>query len=250
MRTFSCSLCLSNIGAHPRRRINDLTIASQLHVKRSRLPLRKNPDRFAGKQQIAHMYINATQPSQRQMVTASQFQDQDLTQFLVSACKHNFAIRRRNRFGVVRTPQTRARWALWRPASRPVRRDRPGIDFPGTGGCRTSAQQCGRHAVLPAPTVLILGWLAGIVEARRDAIRSMSDLRPPASRPISSATVCISSTAPRYQACLPGAPLLDQAVQIVTRLLAAPAARAVYRRFLSTASRCRFASCFKCLSDR
>ena len=53
MRTFSCSLCLSNVGAHPWRQIDHLTIASELHIELSRLPVRKSPNRFAGKHQIA-----------------------------------------------------------------------------------------------------------------------------------------------------------------------------------------------------
>jgi len=42
--------------------------------------------------------IDAPEPSQREMVTASYFQYQDLTEFLVIARKHNFAIRRGHSF--------------------------------------------------------------------------------------------------------------------------------------------------------
>ena len=46
------------------------------------------------------MYIDAPEPGQCQMVTAWYFQYQDLSEFLVTAGKHNFAIRRRDSFSL------------------------------------------------------------------------------------------------------------------------------------------------------
>ena len=93
---------------------------------------RKSPDRFASKQQVAHMYINAAQTSQRQIVAARQFQDQDLPQFLVRACKHNFAIPRRNCFGLSGDLEPKSCWSCgaWcHSGSRGIARDR----LPGYG---------------------------------------------------------------------------------------------------------------------
>ena len=67
------------------------------------------PTGSPGKHQIANMYVNAAQTSQSQMVAASQFQDQDLPQFLVRTRKHNFAIPWCNRLGLSGTLKPKSR---------------------------------------------------------------------------------------------------------------------------------------------
>ena len=79
-----------------------MAIAPQLEIKPRRPALGKNPNRFPGQYEVADMYIDAPEPGQCQMVTARYFQDQDLSEFLVTAGKHNFAIRRRDSFSFSR----------------------------------------------------------------------------------------------------------------------------------------------------
>ena len=175
MPTFSCSFCLSQFGAHPWRRIDGLTVASQLQIEPGTLS-RESSHRFASKHEIADLHIDATE--------ASQESDGSRRRFPISRLARIFGKDR----------QTRLRYP---PARRLRSRRRPEPQAPGAWRFgRGQPDRRGPFAPIPGGGAAL--WTVGDFRCRRNhphavdlglraesAIRSIRDFRSPAWRAIS-----------------------------------------------------------------